>query len=43
MTLEDLKDFCDKLDKDEAAFLRGEIPDDMTPEARKNWIEKCNA
>lgn len=42
MTDKELEKFIEQFEKEAEAFNRGEIPDSMTPEARKDWIEKCN-
>ena len=41
-TYEELMELLKKNDEELEAFERGEIPDDMSEECRKNWIEKCN-
>ena len=43
MTYEELLQFIEEFHKEKEAFLNGEIKDDMPPECRKDWIEKCNA
>ena len=43
MTKEEIVKLVEKFEKDKEAYLRGEISDDMTPECRQDWIEKCNS
>ena len=43
MTYEDLVQEIEVNEIMREAYKRGEIEDDMSPECRQNWIEKCNS